>query len=489
LFHDVGHPPFSHVIERALGQIFDGICAKKNRTPNEEAFFKTYDAIQEKTVPFHETLSSQLARYLLELEIESLDKKGKLAYDYVRIKSLALGILSKDQPFYKAIHDIVASDLDADRLDYVPRDLIMAGFSKAPVRTDRLIASYQMVSTKKRAFAFLPSVRALSSIEEFFQKRFDLYKFVSYHHRVVKCDALLEQSVAILAEQLLADPNTPPLAEDDYFLREDISGLWQVLSPDVTTFAHKCANYYTQWDDAWLLAILRRAYFEREKKASKSKQVLDKNFLLQVQLQELLSNSKSYYSLFKRGDTFQEVDHAFLTKLDAKFDWRKLKDKLPDHLKPDVERLAKYHAGFKKARGSAQNPELTAHMEENGFFLGALLVLVRGSGKGGKDGMEFVRAAVQDLKKKWLIDALLIPKKIKPGVTPELQLVNRNGKIISLGQVSKIANELFRAAAFFPPFFIFIFASSAPTHEQIIHLRDQLGTFLARRFKEWTENP
>jgi HD superfamily phosphohydrolase len=61
---------------------------------------------------------------------------------------LTLGILSGKTSFFRSLHEIIDSDLDADRLDYVTRDLLMSGISREPLRYERLLSSYQMVVAK-----------------------------------------------------------------------------------------------------------------------------------------------------------------------------------------------------------------------------------------------------------------------------------------------------------------------------------------------------
>jgi hypothetical protein len=156
----------------------------------------------------------------------------------------------------------------------------MSGFSREPIRPQRLIQSFTLVVDKKRkppSLAFVPSVRALGVIEDFYVQRLQAYKYIIFHHRVVKFDALMESCTYDLATEFLnaagltkptaispiklvaskkLTKSKPDKGPHDVRLPGDISGLWQVFHPDVPTFKSKFTSYYTQWDDAWLLPLV-----------------------------------------------------------------------------------------------------------------------------------------------------------------------------------------------------------------------------------------
>ncbi|MCZ8284292.1 MAG: HD domain-containing protein, partial [Bacteroidia bacterium] len=95
LLHDIGHGPFSHALEHT---IVKGV--------------------------HHEVLSMML--------MDELNKtfKGKL--------SLAIRIFKDEHP-KKFLHQLVSSQLDVDRLDYLKRDSFFTGVSEGVISTDRII--------------------------------------------------------------------------------------------------------------------------------------------------------------------------------------------------------------------------------------------------------------------------------------------------------------------------------------------------------------
>ena len=95
LLHDIGHGPFSHALEYSL---LEGVP--------------------------HEALS------LLTIELLNEEFSGQL--------SLALQIFKNQYP-KKFLHQLVSSQLDIDRLDYLQRDCFFTGVSEGTIGADRII--------------------------------------------------------------------------------------------------------------------------------------------------------------------------------------------------------------------------------------------------------------------------------------------------------------------------------------------------------------
>lgn len=142
LLHDIGHGPFSHALEHS---IVSGIN--------------------------HEQIS--------ELMMERLNEefKGKL--------TLALQIFRGK---YKKtfLHQLVTSQLDMDRLDYLKRDSFFTGVSEGVVGSDRIIKMLNVVDDK-----LVVEAKGIYSIEKFLIARRLMYWQVYLHKTVLAAEQML----------------------------------------------------------------------------------------------------------------------------------------------------------------------------------------------------------------------------------------------------------------------------------------------------------
>ncbi len=141
LLHDIGHGPFSHALEHS---IVSGIS--------------------------HEDIST--------LFMDELNKEfnGKL--------DLALKIFRNKYP-KKFLHQLVSSQLDMDRIDYLKRDSFYSGVSEGVVNTERIIT---MLNVKNDELAI--DVKGIYSIEKFIIARRLMYWQVYLHKTVLSAENL-----------------------------------------------------------------------------------------------------------------------------------------------------------------------------------------------------------------------------------------------------------------------------------------------------------
>lgn len=164
LLHDIGHGPFSHSLEHS---IVNGIS--------------------------HEEIST--------LFMDELNKEfeGKL--------DLALKIFRNTYP-KKFLHQLVSSQLDMDRLDYLKRDCFYTGVSEGEISTERIIT---MLTVKNDELAI--EEKGIYSIENFIIARRLMYWQVYLHKTVVAAESLLinilkrAKEVAIENVELFCTPS------------------------------------------------------------------------------------------------------------------------------------------------------------------------------------------------------------------------------------------------------------------------------------------
>lgn len=151
LLHDIGHGPFSHTSEHLLADIH------------------------------HEDLGKLFMQRLNE------EFGGRL--------STAIAIFSDTYPKHY-LHQLVSSQLDMDRLDYLSRDSFFTGVSEGIVGTDRIINMLNM-----RNDELVIDEKGIYSVEKFIVSRRLMYWQVYLHKTVIAADNLL-YSILQRARQL-----------------------------------------------------------------------------------------------------------------------------------------------------------------------------------------------------------------------------------------------------------------------------------------------
>ena len=158
LLHDVGHGPFSHAFEKVTGR-------------DHEAY--TSDIIRDPSTEVSQALSGYDA-----------DMPKRLA-DFFHTENegdaLPLGI-----PAY--LTQVISSQLDADRSDYLLRDSYSTGTDYGRYDLDWLVAHLTPQADGRR---FVLSRKALNATEAYVFARFHMYRTVYYHKTTRAAEVML----------------------------------------------------------------------------------------------------------------------------------------------------------------------------------------------------------------------------------------------------------------------------------------------------------
>lgn len=175
LLHDIGHGPFSHTLEHAIIERYS-----------------------------HEELS------LLFMKELNNEFNGKL--------DLAIQIF-KNIYHKKFLHQLVSSQLDVDRLDYLRRDSFYTGVSEGVIGSDRIIKMLNVVNDQ-----LVVEAKGIYSIEKFLIARWLMYWQVYLHKTVVSAEQLLLM-IFKRVKFLIANGETPYLNKEleFFFINKELN--------------------------------------------------------------------------------------------------------------------------------------------------------------------------------------------------------------------------------------------------------------------------
>lgn len=320
LLHDVGHLPFSHILENFLKKLYYEIEPKKEKTPAEKHFVEIihyfmHSQRENELCDIHENVGIRLFEHIKENIRPAKPSDGKVMF-FEAVCYVAQKILESDSnkcpEVFKDMHLIVSGVVDSDRMDYCNRDHRASGTKNGIMNYDRLLSGYRIIEVddntkQEKHFYFSPNIKNIPEIENLIKLRWDDFNDINFHHRVHKYEILLEEVLITLAHNYFeyeqGDVSHNSLA-DSKILPLNISSIWEVL--DVLKKGGALEHLLIQMDDNWLNTLLKQEFFGLYGKSyTDTESFKDKDW---NQFHELISAQKHYYSMIKRDYGFREFD-------------------------------------------------------------------------------------------------------------------------------------------------------------------------------------
>jgi len=187
LMHDIGHGPFSHVLENTL---IHGIS--------------------------HEDIS------LMMMEEINAHFQGQL--------NLAISVF-KGEYGKNFLHQLISSQLDMDRLDYLRRDSFYTGVTEGNIGSARIIKMLNVVDD-----SLVVEQKGIYSLENYLTTRRLMYWQVYLHRTCVAYEKVLVNLLnrAKLLVRNGKDVYAPPALH--YFLENDVDAQWFTSHPEALAF-------------------------------------------------------------------------------------------------------------------------------------------------------------------------------------------------------------------------------------------------------------
>jgi len=208
LLHDVGHGPFSHALEN---NIIQGIS--------------------------HEEISLALMRAI------NVEKGGRL--------NTAIEIF-EDKYSKHFLHQLVSSQLDVDRLDYLKRDSFFSGVAEGMIGLERIIKMLHVHNN-----SLVVEQKGIYSIEKFLISRRLMYWQVYLHKTVIAAEQLLIQILRrarLLSKGSTVLPGSPAIS---FFLKNSFTSE-ELNRKDVL-------DKFTLLDDTDIMSAIKQWQFSEDK--------------------------------------------------------------------------------------------------------------------------------------------------------------------------------------------------------------------------------
>ena len=256
LLHDIGHGPFSHAMEHSIVEDVS-----------------------------HEAIS------LLFMNKLNAEFDGQL--------SLAIQIFNGDY-HRKFMLQLISSQLDMDRMDYLKRDSFYTGVAEGNINSDRLIQMMNVVDD-----TLVIEEKGIYSVEKFLMARRLMY-WQAYLHKTSLVAELMLTKVLKRAKELTQKGavlnGSRPL---QFFLQHKIT---------LDTFNDKNLDLFAQLDDSDIISALKDWQFHDDYVLGNLSKMIINRDLLKIKIREekfSAEDTETYISAFAKHNNLSLQDSAY----------------------------------------------------------------------------------------------------------------------------------------------------------------------------------
>jgi HD superfamily phosphohydrolase len=202
LFHDIGHGPLSHLFDKFFPLVKEVRPLLSDARYNHvRSYLATMKGADENKPIAHELLSCIIATWVLNDIASLLERYGIRADDMVRDVCAVIKkeiepskrMTALDYKVSSLLHDIISSDIDADRMDYLMRDSHMCGVNYGLYDQDRILKSMcAYARVKDRSLHASIRYSGVGALEDLLIARYQMHAQIYGHKTNRACSAMLD---------------------------------------------------------------------------------------------------------------------------------------------------------------------------------------------------------------------------------------------------------------------------------------------------------
>lgn len=229
LFHDLGHAPLSHSTEAFLPRVGaldlgKWVVGDADRRATHEDYTLVLLTRSE--------LTRRIEQHVTPETGVTAEDVACLVAGWAPDPSLERRFVVGGRDFMPMLRQLVSSELDADRMDYLLRDSHFTGVPYGRYDHEWLLENLEPVEREGRVFLGLDA-RASFGFEDFLLSRYHMFVSVYYHQIPIGYEVMLRRWVDSAATELEV-----PSDVEAYLAFDDIA-LWSVLRRSTNPWARR----------------------------------------------------------------------------------------------------------------------------------------------------------------------------------------------------------------------------------------------------------